>query len=165
MNKSRTFVLVMPKIWLEVSSEKSAQCINKNKNTFKFISFINKSVITEQYTITKSTIHKLFSKIPTEILSQIKDLTQHTNLKQPKMKISKALRCAVWTKYIGKDIGTSKCLCCNIKEISCFDFECGHVVAESKGGPTNIENLRPICSICNNSMGTTDMNEFKNKFF
>ena len=153
MNKSRTFVLVMPKIWLEVSGEKIAQ----NKNTFKFMSFVNKSVITEEYTITKANLQKIFSKIPTEILSQIKDLTQN---KQPKMKISKALRCAVWTKYIGKDIGTTKCLCCNIKEITCFDFECGHIVAESKGGPTNIENLRPICSTCNNSMGTTNMNEF-----
>ena len=60
MNKSRTFVLVMPKIWLEVSGEKIAQ----SKNNFKFMSFVNKSVITENYTITKATVSKIFSKIP-----------------------------------------------------------------------------------------------------
>ena len=33
-----------------------------------------------------------------------------------------------------------------------FDFHVGHNVPESKGGATNIDNLKPICSRCNSSM-------------
>ena len=36
---------------------------------------------------------------------------------------------------------------------------------ESKGGSTNIENLRPICSKCNGSMATQNMEEFMKKYY
>jgi len=35
-----------------------------------------------------------------------------------------------------------------------FDFQCGHNVPESKGGSTTLQNLVPICSRCNLSMGS-----------
>lgn len=69
-----------------------------------------------------------------------------------KAKIPKALREQVWIAHIGKKF-ESKCLvswCQNI--ISVFNFECGHNVPESKGGATDLTNLRPICSNCNRSM-------------
>ena len=90
------------------------------------------------------------------------------NIKNKKLKkktIPKALRYAVWIKYIGKDIGTTKCLCCNSHDISQLEFECGHVIAETLGGETILDNLRPICSKCNKSMGIMNMEEFKLKFF
>jgi hypothetical protein len=34
-----------------------------------------------------------------------------------------------------------------------FTFEVGHNVPRSKGGTDNLDNLRPICSSCNKSMG------------
>ena len=34
-----------------------------------------------------------------------------------------------------------------------FNFEVGHNVPESKGGATDLGNLRPICGKCNRSMG------------
>jgi hypothetical protein len=41
-------------------------------------------------------------------------------------------------------------------------WHAGHVVAESKGGgPTNVQNLRPVCISCNMSMGSKNMMEFK----
>ena len=49
--------------------------------------------------------------------------------------------------------------------ISIRSFHCGHVIAESKGGDTNIANLRPVCAACNLSMGVMSMNEFTTKFF
>lgn len=78
-----------------------------------------------------------------------------------KTQISKSLRVAVWNKYIGIKIGETKCLCCNIFDISQLNFECGHVVAKSLGGSTEIDNLRPICGSCNKSMGTMNMEDFK----
>jgi hypothetical protein len=40
------------------------------------------------------------------------------------------------------------------------NFHCGHVIAEANGGRIHVENLRPICSVYNNSMGTMNMKEF-----
>ena len=48
------------------------------------------------------------------------------------------------------------CFCCQ-DEIDSKHFECGHVIAKSKGGDTSIDNLRPVCSLCNKSMGTKNM--------
>jgi 5-methylcytosine-specific restriction endonuclease McrA len=70
-----------------------------------------------------------------------------------KATIPKALREQVWLGYMGR-VFEGKCRirwCQNT--ISVFDFQCGHNVAESKGGATNLENLVPICSRCNVSMG------------
>lgn len=72
-----------------------------------------------------------------------------------KDKIPKALREQVWLTHVGKEYET-KCTvrwCHNI--ITVFDFQSGHNVPESKGGVTNISNLRPICSRCNSSMNDT----------
>jgi hypothetical protein len=68
------------------------------------------------------------------------------------MKIPCALREQVWLKYIGKKY-LSKCYirwCKN--EINVFNYHVGHNIPESKNGLTVIENLRPLCSRCNQSM-------------
>lgn len=70
-----------------------------------------------------------------------------------KIAIPRALREQVWIVWVGKKFN-NKCSvswCTNI--ISVFDFECGHNVPESKGGSTDLSNLRPICGKCNRSMG------------
>ena len=70
-----------------------------------------------------------------------------------KQKIPKALREQVWLKQFGKQY-SSRCatVWCENK-ITVFDFQCGHDIPESKGGPTTPENLIPLCSRCNLSMG------------
>lgn len=72
--------------------------------------------------------------------------------------IPKSLRILVWNTYIGEGRGTWKCLCGTT--ISQQTFECGHVIAASKKGETNLENLRPICSTCNKSMGAKNYYDF-----
>lgn len=83
--------------------------------------------------------------------------------KKTKKSIPKAVRDQVWVTYVGKKYSGS-CFCCN-KEINVNAWHCGHVIAESKGGPTTVENLRPLCSTCNLSMGTTDIKTFKARHF
>ena len=93
--------------------------------------------------------------------------------KRKKMTIPKALREQVWIKHIGKKY-ESKCpigWCKNT--ITVFDFQSGHIIPESKGGPTTLENLMPICSRCNlsmnnqytitewNTLGSNDQSFFK----
>jgi hypothetical protein len=77
-----------------------------------------------------------------------------------KRTISKALKIACWNQYIGAEKGQAKCVCCNVQTINQHHFHCGHVVAHALGGKVLLDNLRPICDICNHSMGTMDMREF-----
>jgi hypothetical protein len=55
------------------------------------------------------------------------------------------------------------CFCCEDIEITQITFECGHIISEFHGGETNVDNLLPICSTCNNSMGTENFYVFKEK--
>ena len=72
-------------------------------------------------------------------------------------KIPNALRQAVWHDF-AKD--SEVCFCCKREKISNANFECGHIVSVRDGGLDTIQNLRPICSQCNRSMGTKNMLEF-----
>lgn len=69
-----------------------------------------------------------------------------------KLRIPVALREQVWITYNGRRF-ENKCFirwCKN--KITVFDFQVGHNIPESKGGPSTLENLRPICIRCNQSM-------------
>ena len=70
-----------------------------------------------------------------------------------KVKIPSALREQVWLAFCGDKFFKHKCLvtwCENV--MTPFNFEVGHNVPESKGGATDISNLRPICGKCKKSM-------------
>jgi hypothetical protein len=71
-----------------------------------------------------------------------------------------SVRDSVWNHYIGEDINKHRCLCCKKVLISNRRFEVGHVISVKEGGTDEINNLRPICSPCNHSMGTKNMIEF-----
>lgn len=90
-------------------------------------------------------------------LKTVKEIKQN---KKKKKTIPKKIKQLVWNKYIGADIGTGLCLCCKYTKISQMDFQCGHDISEKNGGKIIVSNLRPICSLCNSSMGTTNMFEF-----
>jgi len=97
--------------------------------------------------------------------NKLKEATSSTttNIPRPKYakgKITQAVKIACWNTYIGKTIGATNCLCCKNIEITQHNFECGHVIAECDGGTLAIDNLRPICNKCNNSMGSMNMREF-----
>jgi 5-methylcytosine-specific restriction endonuclease McrA len=85
--------------------------------------------------------------------------------KKKKEKIPAHIKTLVWSKYIGSSIPEAKCYCCKHERIEIRSFECGHVIAEAKGGELTLENLRPICKGCNSGMGTMSMDEYAKKFF
>ena len=82
-----------------------------------------------------------------------------------KQKIPKALREQVWLRTFGR-VFNNKCYvswCSNM--LNPFDFEVGHIIPESKGGSTTLDNLLPICSKCNKSMGSQyTIHEFSQTF-
>ncbi len=74
--------------------------------------------------------------------------------------IPKPKRIKVWTNAFG-NVFETKCPMCNRALINALNFEIGHDVAVSKGGSDDIQNLAPICSSCNKSMGTKRWMDFK----
>ncbi len=73
--------------------------------------------------------------------------------------IPKPLRRQVWDYYMGQNY-SGKCKTGCGKIIDVFDYECGHVVSVKNGGGNILDNLKPICSSCNKSMGTQNLIEF-----
>jgi hypothetical protein len=84
-------------------------------------------------------------------------------LEKRKATIPKSLRKMVFDRDFGGEY-RGNCYVC-MKEIDRDEGQMGHIVPESKGGETIITNLRAICGCCNLSIGTQNMNFFKNKHF
>jgi hypothetical protein len=88
----------------------------------------------------------------------------HIKFKKIKDKISQNLRQAVWFKEFSSNteglcpiINCTNKIFLNIKN----GFHCGHIISESNNGLTNIDNLRPLCYVCNLKMGSKNWNDYK----
>lgn len=68
-----------------------------------------------------------------------------------RIKFSAIIRAKVWNKHY--NIKYEKCRICNVNNISPFLFEVGHKKSLYNGGGNEINNLIPICSMCNRSIG------------
>jgi len=87
--------------------------------------------------------------------------------KPTRKNIPQAVKKSVWRKYITTEDPKKlygKCFVNCGKTITIEDFDLGHVIPFSKGGGDNIDNMRPICRECNLSMGTMNLDEFKEKY-
>jgi hypothetical protein len=129
---------------------------------YKFESW---NMLIENYIYVNSIINDLFNYFREK---QIKK-TEDDKCKKEKFNINretipKAVKSKVWDLYIGKQNGIGKCQCCKTRDIEALHFECGHIISEAHGGKVKIDNLRPICSQCNRSMGTMNMDEFIHKY-
>jgi hypothetical protein len=89
--------------------------------------------------------------------NDVKIIKQNVNVKK---KIPVTLKRKVWSKWIGEDIGKTKCFCCKLTDITQLSFSCGHIISEFNGGELKLDNLQPICVSCNSSMGINNMDEF-----
>lgn len=96
--------------------------------------------------------------------SAMSDMSDMSDTTKKRKKIPKAIRTNVWKKYISPELMKGQCFVGCGTQIEITNFEVGHVVAFARGGTDTIDNLRPICSLCNKSMGTTNLNEFMEKF-
>jgi hypothetical protein len=95
------------------------------------------------------------------------DTTTSPKLRSIRKSIPMAVRKTVFTKFINTDDPNKLIGECFIgcgKNITIDDFELGHVLAHSMGGKDTIDNLRPICSGCNKSMGNENLHDFKEKY-
>lgn len=115
--------------------------------------------VKDKYVMLKADVKNKYKEMEKQKKKQEKEET-----KKLRKSIPKSLKILVWDKNIGKEKGIGECDVCN-SEIDSKNFECGHVKSVKDGGETNIENLLPICSSCNKSMGTQNLHEFKEKYF
>ena len=142
------------------SSEQFINLINKLNNKYKsknidWYPSKGKTKNIDLLNIIKLQNCLYFGMFPKEWINHISEFPKINS----EIKISQSLRQQVWFKY-SKNKLNIKCLCCNLNEINSFTFECGHINPSSKGGLCNIDNLVPICSLCNKSMGNTNMKTF-----
>ena len=77
--------------------------------------------------------------------------------------IPKTVRNALWINFF-KAEREGKCRCCLRETISIGNFHAGHIKAHANGGMPTLDNLVPICMLCNLSCGKHDLNEFIAKY-
>ena len=78
--------------------------------------------------------------------------------------IPKAVKSTLWNMHFTENNAKGECKVCT-KEIKMSEFEAGHIIAAANGGSDNIDNLLPICALCNKSMGTQNLHEFRRIYF
>ena len=150
----------------EISSDSSSPKkvrtkVPKNKSETKKTKVINKSSSNTTKPVAKAK-PKASKKVISESTIEISTSAKQTKPKGSR-KIPASLRTAVWKTYFGDD-GKGRCYVGCGEDISVHNFECGHVIAHANGGTITLNNLRPICSKCNKSMRTTNLEEFITKY-
>ena len=80
-----------------------------------------------------------------------------------KESIPKTIKNCLWINYF-KDSRVGVCQCCKRETITWGNFHAGHIKAEAHGGKTALDNLIPLCQLCNCSMGTSNVFDFVAKY-
>lgn len=84
------------------------------------------------------------------------NLDQFSNVRK---KIPLILKNNVWKKRNGNSM-EGKCYVCD--EMLCYEnMECGHIVPHVQKGEITLDNLEPICKMCNRDMGAMNLNDYK----
>jgi hypothetical protein len=78
--------------------------------------------------------------------------------------IPKKTREVVWKNQFGSTLD-GQCYCCKEKLSALGKWHAGHIVAQAIGGADTSDNLRAVCSACNQSMGTENMEDFKKRCY
>lgn len=132
------------------SAKKKAEKFGSNTYVPCFISAHPDWVIEENWYVWCTSFYKSRTDLPA--------YSNGRKTSQKKKAIPKGIRNMLWDSlFKGCDGGHCQVCSCDLRE---RDYEAGHIVAESKGGLTQIPNLVPVCHQCNLDMGTTDMQEY-----
>lgn len=86
-------------------------------------------------------------------------------IKTKKTTIPKGVKNNCWDKIAGSDRGLFNCPVCAVATIDAKNFEAGHIISEKNGGLVVVDNLIPICNMCNRSMGTMNMKDYVDKHY
>lgn len=78
--------------------------------------------------------------------------------------VPKTVKDRLWDTTFGPEAGQGLCYVCGLK-INSKRFEAGHIISVYHDGSTTLDNLKCICSTCNKSMGTQNLENFKLTYF
>lgn len=104
--------------------------------------------------------YKWVKKIIEHQTGEIVKCEKQKQKQKQKQSIPKKVKNDSWDTYIGKEYGIAYCISCNSTEIQQKNFIGGHIVSEKNGGTVTLNNIIPICSECNLSMGCRNMDDF-----
>ena len=137
---------------------------NKCKEEWQALSELQKKIYIEKASTSKKEKKNDNTEVPPPTYEET--LNENTQIKKVKKRkaIPKAVKESVWKKFISDTLLEGKCFIGCGNEIQINNFEIGHVIAVANGGKDTIDNLRPICSLCNKSMGKTNLDEFISTF-
>lgn len=80
--------------------------------------------------------------------------------------ISKELQKQIWEKEYGA-CTSGKCViygCNNVLNTNVSNsWQCGHIISHNNGGPTTLDNLRPLCTPCNQKMKDINWDEYEDE--
>jgi 5-methylcytosine-specific restriction endonuclease McrA len=125
---------------------------------------IELETITKQMNGEITIIRDKYNKLKKEIRQKYKKLENQSNPKPKRITIPKTVKDTLWDDTFSSNAGEGKCYVCS-NVINSKKFDCGHIIAVANGGTNDISNLKPICSTCNKSMGTKNLEEFKQDHF
>jgi hypothetical protein len=129
--------------------------LNDTNATVDELRKLNQYLIEENEKLKSNLVHVSFTIIGNGVVNE---------RKYKKKPIPHSIKIKCWNYHIGELVPKTKCLCCNNVDITQHNFHCGHIIAESKGGSCDVNNLMPICNVCNYSMGSMNMNEFREMY-
>ncbi len=135
----------------------------KSTRTLKVLK-TTKTLKTKKDKKTKNMDDKKLENEDSESKDAVEEISPGENItkKEEKSgKIPKAVRSRVWKIAFG-ELFVGKCECCK-RKIEFDNWECGHIQARKCGGLSIADNLRPLCTPCNRSMGTQNLYDFKDK--
>lgn len=125
---------------------------------------IELETLTKQMNEELTLIRDKYNKLKKETRQKYKKLEQQANPKPKRITIPKTVKDNLWDNTFSSNAGEGNCYVCSTT-INSKKFDCGHIIAVANGGSNDINNLKPICSTCNKSMGTKNLEEFKQDHF
>lgn len=78
--------------------------------------------------------------------------------------IPSSLRNKLWNQEIGSGKMDGKCYVCGL-DVMFTNFHAGHLISVKNGGTDNITNLKVLCPLCNMSMSSKNLEDFKLVYF
>jgi 5-methylcytosine-specific restriction endonuclease McrA len=76
--------------------------------------------------------------------------------------LNNVMKETIWIRTYG-EVFRTKCYVCNRNTITPFSSVIAHKISLANGGSNDLSNLIHICSPCNSSMRTNDLETFKEK--